>query len=239
MVVKEKFYVGYSEANREFLLSNEAILRIFENMACIHGASVGDSIKTSDGRWFLTGYHVKVLKRPELEERITVHTWSRDIKGVSAYREFEIYNEKGELAVIGLSNWARVNAKTQRLEKPSAETVAAYQSEPERTNFGKPSLPKLKECENYTLEKNFYVERNLIDANNHMNNVHYLGVAGIIMPEEVYGKKECDEFEIMYRQALKYGETVKCFYGETEDSHIVTLKTSNLETVSAIIKMYN
>ena len=87
MVVKEIFYVGYSDINDSFKLSDTAILKIFENMACMHGSRVGESIKTSPALWFLTAYDVKIIKRPEYEETITVHTWSRDMRGFSACRE--------------------------------------------------------------------------------------------------------------------------------------------------------
>ena len=100
MVVDEKFYVGYSDINKELKISNTALLKIFENMACIHGSMAGESIKTSKYRWFLTAYHVKVLNRPDYETYITARTWSREIRGVSACREFEIYDENGKLCVI-------------------------------------------------------------------------------------------------------------------------------------------
>ena len=54
MVVKEIFYVGYSDITADLRLSDTAILKIFENMACIHGTRAGESIKTCDARWFLT-----------------------------------------------------------------------------------------------------------------------------------------------------------------------------------------
>ena len=46
MVVKEIFYVGYSDITSDLKLSDTAILKIFENMACIHGTRAGESIKT-------------------------------------------------------------------------------------------------------------------------------------------------------------------------------------------------
>ncbi len=237
MVVKESFYVGYSEIDDTLCIRNTSILKIFENMACIHGSLAGDSLKSSDGRWFLTAYHVKVLKRPEYEERVTAHTWSRDIKGISAAREFEIYGEDGEKCVIGISNWARVNAVTQKLERVSAQTVEAYQSEPDRTNFGELKIPKLKECESYLYSKDFYIDRNFIDTNRHMNNVCYLELAELVLPEEIYSEG-CDEFEIMYKKAIRYGERVKCFFGESENGYIISVKSEDLSELFAIIKMY-
>lgn len=236
MVIKEIFYVGYSDITNDLKLSDTAILKIFENMACIHGTRAGESIKTSDVRWFLTAYDVKIIKRPEYEDTITAHTWSRDMRGVSACREFEIYNSSGELCVVASSNWARVNAHTQKLERATPAVAAAYESEKERTNFPFTWIPKLSEPENYTHEQDFTVMRSFIDANKHMNNVFYLDVAKLMLPEDIYEGKDFSRFRIMYRKAIKYGEAVKCFYGETESSYIVTLKDAEGE-VRAIMEL--
>ena len=71
-----------------------------------------------------------------------------------------------------------------------------------------------------------------------MNNVYYLELANLILPEEVYQKGECNEFEIMYRKAIEYGETIKCRYSETEDSYVIALKSQDDSELKAIIKLY-
>lgn len=238
MVFSEKFYVGYSDINSKYGLSNAAIMKIFENIACMHGSAVGCGMNETTSRWFLTGYHIKIHKRPRYEERVKVDTWSREMKGFLGAREFEIYCEDGSLGVTANSNWTHINGETGKVERVSKEMAEAYQSESDHTNFGILKLPKLKECEEYTIEKEIYIDRNYIDINNHMNNVCYLELANLILPEEVYHKAACDEFEIMYRKAVSYGETVKCLYGETEDSYIVAIKSQDLSELHALIKMY-
>ncbi|MBO5460291.1 MAG: hypothetical protein J5983_00660, partial [Ruminococcus sp.] len=125
-----------------------------------------------------------------------------------------------------------------RVERVPKEVVEAYQSEADRTNFGVVKIPKLKECEAYTAEKEFYVDRNYIDINDHMNNVCYLELANLVLPAEVYNQAACDEFEIMYRKAVGYGETVKALFGETEDSYVVAIKSQDLGELHAIVKFY-
>ena len=57
-----------------------------------------------------------------------------------------------------------------------------------------------------------------------------------MLPEDVYEGKDFSEFRIMYRKAIKYGEKVKCFYGETEKAYVVTLKGEDGE-VRAIMEL--
>ncbi len=237
MVFTENFYIGYSDINKDFRISNTAILKTFENVSCMHSTAVGDGMKTSESRWFLKAYHVRVHKRPEHEEKITAKTWSRQTKGVSASREFEICDESGELCVTGISNWVRVN-KELKPERIKPEIFDCYESECDRTNFDSPWIDKLKENEEYSLIKEFYIDRNFIDANNHMNNVFYLDLANLVIPEEVYEKGECSEFEIMYRKAIRYGETVKCLYSETDSNYTITVKSADMSECHAVIMLY-
>ncbi len=236
MVVEEKFYIGYSDINRDKMLSNTAMLKIFEDMATMHGSLAGESIKTSPIRWFLTSYHIKVHRRPTIEDKITARTWSREIRGVSACREFEIVGQNGEVLVTALSNWARINSVTARLERAAPEVLAAYGSEKERTNFPYVWAAKLNEGKNILAERDFTVERNFIDINDHMNNIHYLELAYLTLPEKVYSAGESDEFKIYYRQASRLGEKLKCAYSADDVAHTVTVKGED-GTLRAVIAL--
>lgn len=238
MVFTEPFYVGYSDINRELGLSNTAILKYFENAASLHGSTVGNGLGSSPARWFLTAYHVKIHKRPRHEERIRVETWSREMRGVTASREFAIYDQAGELAVTALSNWGHINLETGKPQRIPAEFNTRYGSEPHRTLFGLVRLGKLKECQTYLSRQEFSVPRYFMDANRHMNNVNYLDLASLVLPEEVYALPESCEFEIAYKKAIVYGETVQCFYGETEDSWYVTIKSRDLTDTKAVIRLH-
>ena len=237
MVFKAKFYIGYSDISKDSTLTNTSILKLFENVASMHSRVANDDINQSEGRWFLTGYHVKITKRPVYGETVKINTWSRDMKGVQASREFEVYNEKGELCLTGLSNWIRINAKTLRLERITPELYEAYGSEPDHTNFNYSWIEKLKESETPDFDKEFHIERNFIDANNHMNNVYYLDLVTNILPEEVYQAGELNEFLIMYKSAIKYDETVNCSFAAEDDGYRITIKSQDKSDLKAVIKL--
>lgn len=238
MVYTDKFYVGFSDVGSDLGMTGAAMLRAFEDVCCMQGEAVGDGLFDSDGRWFLTAYRVKVFKRPKYNDRIVVGTWSREMKGVAASREFEIRDLSGGLCVAALSNWARMNIKTGRLERMEPEAFARYESEPERHNFDDPWISKLHDVSEHTLEREFYVDRNLIDPNMHMNNVFYLDLAMRTLPEEVYLEGEPDEFEITYRKATAYGETLKCLYFDDGQSRTVAVKPQDMSDTRAIVMIY-
>lgn len=222
MVYSEQFYVGYSDVNTQLRLSNSALLRYFEDIASMHGTSVGDGPLDSPYRWILLVYHVCVHSRPIYGERVTVKSWNRAVKGVTSCREFELYDEKGDLAVTAISNWVRVDSETGKLQRLGEAIGEQYGSEA-RGNFDSAWIPKAKEPAAYEYEKQYFIDRNFIDANHHMNNVYYLDLADCVLPQAAYDRG-CDTFSIYYRKAVLYGETVTCCYAADESGDTVAVK---------------
>ena len=100
-------------------------------------------------------------------------------------------------------------------------------------------LKKLKEPETYLNCIDYKIDLNWIDVNNHMNNIYYLELADMILPEEVRKSNNCSNFEIMYKKEIKYGDIIKCYYAELENtSYVVTLKNAETGEICAIIKLY-
>ena len=159
------------------------------------------------------------------------------MKGVSASREFEIRGEDGKLQVVALSNWARINISTGKLERMSPEAFARYESEPERHNFDEAWVSKAHDINDYSLEREFFIDRNLIDPNRHMNNVYYLDLALRTIPEDVYLRGDTNEFTITYRKAIAYAETVRCLYCEDDTSYTVAVKSQDMSDTRAVIKL--
>ena len=236
-MITEKFYIGYSEMNKEFKLSNVGLMNLFQDIATIHGTKANDSLKTHDSCWFITAYKVKIEKRPDYENFVNLSTWSRGIRGCLASREFEIKDESGNLMVSALSNWIRINKHTQKIERITPEIVTAYTTE-EHTNFGYEWLEKLQECEKIDAEYTFTADRNYVDVHKHVNNVAYLKYANLVMPNDVFEKPEPLEFEIMYRKAIQLSETFKCLWTETENFYNVSFKSTDGSELYAIVRFY-
>ena len=237
MVVEERFFVGYQYSGPDFKITNTSLLRLFEDMACYHGALAGEDIRTSPTAWLLTAYKVVVKKRPEYNQRIKVRTWSRECRNFFACREFEIIDESGELLVCAITEWAHYNKVENRLEKVTPELAEAYCSEPDRTNFGPFRIKRLHESDDFKVSECFTVAKNWIDTNNHMNNVYYLDLAEM-MAEETLGKSvSSDEFEIFYRQQIKCGETVLCHVSESNDGVLVSVLSKDEKTLHAQINL--
>lgn len=223
MVFTRQFYVGYSSVGKSLAITNSGLLRIFEDIATMHGSAVNDGLLDTTDRWVLLCYEVVVHRRPKLGEELTVKSWNRDMKGVTSCREFEVYDEQGELMVTAISNWVRIDGTTGKLQRLTKELFDRYGSEPERGNFPSPWITKLREVEGGIESYRCTVERYFIDSNDHLNNVHYMDLALCALPREVYEAGEFDRFTIYYRKAAYCGEELCCRYTPQEDGCTVSI----------------
>lgn len=237
MIVSDKFYIGYRDIDTNLKITNTAILNIFEDIAGMHAKIAGEDLKTSNTTWILISYKVNVFKRPEFEDRVTVYTWPTEMRNITASREFEIRNQKEEVLITGLSNWAHIDLNTKKLFKVSQELIDGYDIENNKTNFNEKKLKKLVEPLNYLYEKEYEVDWNWIDANEHMNNIYYMELAQMVLPEEIRKTVDFTSFEIMYKKEIKYKDKIRCFVGKDDNSYIVTFKNEDLSEIHAIIKL--
>ena len=100
MIYSMDIKVGYSQVNSSLELTNDSILEMFEDIACFHGNLAGENVLFSKTAWILTGYMVKVIKRPKYSDDIKLNTWARVIHGIMSVREFEILDDKGERCIV-------------------------------------------------------------------------------------------------------------------------------------------
>jgi len=233
MLVTKTFFVDFRSVDADLRITNTGILNMFEDIACLHAQRLGEDISKTDLRWLLTGYRVRFVRRPVYGEEVEVTTWSKDYKNVTATREFEIRDGSGSLIVIGWSQWARVNIKTKELVRLTDEYMVPYQSEPERTNFGKPA--RVSEPAVYMSEQSLLIDWRWMDNNCHMHNSYYLDAAEHTLPEAVRKSiADCD-FDVVYKQEIPRDTAARFLLTEGEDGWTVTIKNEDLSVLHAII----
>ena len=202
MIYKEKFKIGLKDVWREKEVSNKAILEYLEDIAAYHSDSVGYGINTSSIThltWLLLDWKVKVIKRPEYGQVLEIHTWSRLIVKCYAYRDFEVYDENGNLCVIASSKWLLVDNQLGKIAKIEAQMADKYESEIGKSVFLKTEIEKIKLPKLYKSSIIYQVKRKDIDVIGHMHNLYYLDLAYEALPKGVY-QQNFDHIRIMYKK---------------------------------------
>lgn len=246
MIMERQYMVDVQNVDASNFISNRGILNLFENIACLHSDIAGygmNQIEKTHLTWILLNWKVRILKRVMYGSKVTVKTWARTSSTFFTLRDFEMYDENNELVCIASSKWTLVDATNGRILRITPEIIETYSPEPEKSVFGEDDIAKLKEPEELRNSENaitpvyiFTAQRRDIDINKHMHNIYYLDYAMEALPQEVYDDLNYNEFEIMYKSGIKFGDKVNCFYSKQDDVHFIVMKNADDDKLNAIIK---
>ena len=239
MIVEHKFYVGFKDCRQDLKIKNSSLLTFCENIAGIHGNMVGDGIKDTLTRtfatWVLVSWKLKVLKRPEHGEVVTVRTWVHNFKRVYSFREFEFISESGEILARCFSKWVHISIENSMPLRIDEELGLKYNPE-NFTGFEEGADVIIKEPENVIKEYVHTVKEDWIDINYHMNNTWYVTLTHLAFAENGMEFPEADTLEILYKKEIKKGEKVKCLIGENETDYIVSIKSEDEQILHALLR---
>ena len=236
MIYSNNYKIGLEDIGINYEASNKALLKIMEDVACLHSASVGYGvfeIETKKRVWMLLDWKIKILKRPKYNDEIKAETWSRKIERLYAYRDFQLKDKEGNIIAIGTSRWIFVDTDRRRPVRLTEDIANLYESEFDKNVFEE-EMEDIK-CEDYLFKKEYYIQRRDIDLNEHMHNLSYLDMAYEILPEDIYKNKIFDNVRIIYKKEIIYGERVECYYTEENNKYIITAKSE--DKVNAIIEL--
>ena len=240
MILENEYTVKLSEIGKGNKATNKAILSYLEDIGGIHSNQAGYGIfeiEKTHLSWILLGWRLQVIRRPKYAEKIKIKTWSKGVVKLYTYREFEIYDEQGNLIVKASSKWVLLDIEKGKIVRIEPELMAKYDPEVNKEVFGKEEFDKIKEPDQYQFETEYTVRRADIDVNNHMHNLNYIELANEALPEYVYRGALFNDVRITYKKEIKLGDTVKCKYAFREDKHVVVVKKQDESVLHAIIEM--
>lgn len=236
MIFENKYRVGIEDVDIDNLITSKAVLKIFEDMACFHAASLGQdpvSVVEMGFAWVLANWEIRILKRCSYGTILNVKTWPKRFEKITTLRDYEILDESGEVVAIGTSRWFIIDIKTRRPLRISEEYAKPYLPLTEKDAIEK--MEKIEEPNEYQYKKEYVVSRRDIDSNRHMHNINYLDVALEVIPEEVFENNKFNNISIEYKKELMYKDKVDCYYGEKDGKNIIVMKTD--DKVHAIISL--
>ncbi len=188
-----------------------AITNQLQEIAGCHADALGVGIQTLQAEgftWMLGRLALRIYRLPEWKETTQLETWPSGVRGrLMAERQFRLRAPSGEVLLEASSEWLYVDRNAQRIVRQPEKVLAlAY---PDTLNFGLcgekfPALPTSAPL----AEQTFTVRRSEIDTNLHVNNVHYTTWMLETLPEDIYFRQMPKAWDIEYKQAARFGDTV-------------------------------
>ncbi|NCB62283.1 MAG: acyl-ACP thioesterase [Clostridia bacterium] len=211
MFYEETYLVGPRDADPQGLCRPSSLLEYLQDAATKGAIALGVSRETMlahyNAFWMLARMWVRLDKPLFAAEPLTVKTWHRGDKGVSMYRDFDLFRN-GEQIGEAVSVWVLADADTHALFRLSkaAEFAGTSGGELCKTKvLNKLRVPgPLTETEERTLH---YSD---CDINGHVNNVRYADFACDALHMETLGKgRFLSELQVSYLAECRAGETIR------------------------------
>lgn len=245
MVFEQKVRVDISKVNANADITNKGMLSMLENIACMHSDEAKFGIREipiTHLSWVQLNWRVQIIRRPRYGEVVTIKTWVHDTTKVSTLRDFEVLDENNKQICIATTRWTLTNIDTQSITKIPEDVMKRYSSDDLHIMPGF-EFKKLKEPDTFSKEYTYTTQRRDIDVNKHMHNLNYLDLAYETLPEDVYNNavlqgNDFNNIEIMYKTAIRLGDTSRCLYSFDGEKHIVTIKGMDEKTLHCIVELW-
>lgn len=198
-----KTHIRYQDITEQNKLADKGILSILSEAAGAHAKTAGNSLNELEKTgyaWMLLYWKIKVSSRPRWNEELTIKTWPRKFEKVSSWRDFEVYDENGNLVLIATTNWVLIDTNTGRPARITEDMMNKYGIVP-KSVFREEITGKLKTDENEKKIYEYTAARRDIDSNHHVNNVMYLEFAYDAFPDNI--ELDFNNIEIYYKRQIK------------------------------------
>lgn len=204
MKIKFTHTINYFESGLDYKAKLPVLFQQLQNAAVFHSEKAGyrmDSLIQSGQGWVLNKMDMRVFRYPEYKNTIEIVTWSRNIKGVKAKREFLVYAD-GEKLISASSIWVFVDSIRMKIIKAPEEMESHYTSEPEVAL--NENLDQWRANKYLTAEFQNRISTRIsdYDAMGHINNTVYIDFLETAVNREIGKSTRISEVKIQYFKEL-------------------------------------
>lgn len=220
---EKEYHLRFYDCDWNGKVKMSAVLRYLADLAELHYDTKGyghDLLWEKEMVFLLAGESLRFHRWPRWNERLTFTTWERQIKGPRYFRDFELYDENGELVVSAATTWLLANPVTRQILRPGAYDFAP-DLHPERT-------PDVLPVEKFGRggDETFLAERPIrfsdLDNNRHVYNAVYADMAFDALPfEEAAG--EFRDFRINFCSEATEKDVLRLYKRNGADGETVVL----------------
>ncbi|RMG21059.1 MAG: hypothetical protein D6730_18935 [Bacteroidetes bacterium] len=174
-VLSHTYEVRTYQVDPQGYMHPAAICSMFQEIAGEHARLLGwgyHSLKEQNMAWMLSRLSMQLHARPIWQSMIRIDTWVRKTDRLFSYRDFELYNHRGELMVSATTAWLLLNMESRRLQRVDVirEHFAHF---PQKIALCE-TLDKLPAVQKGLPMKRYQVRYSELDMVGHANNVSYL-----------------------------------------------------------------
>lgn len=168
--------INYFEIDPNFHLKLGSLFKLLQEAAILHSERVGMGAKAVSKKgvtWVLSKMGIDIERYPLYKEKIEILTWSTGLKGLKAFREFEVYAGEQKIAAVS-SVWFLLDIQSKKIQRVPPELIDIYTTETD--------IALQRNLDNWKTDASFTPEREIslttrssdYDPNGHVNNSVYI-----------------------------------------------------------------
>ncbi|MDR8391801.1 thioesterase [Aliifodinibius sp. S!AR15-10] len=235
-VFSEPFKIRSSEIRPDGKAKLQTICDLLQEIAGNHALQLNFDVTQLNEKnltWVLHRLDVQIERYPEWRETVEVETWPAGGDKLRAHRDFQVWDEQGNIIIRALSYWLMIDRSNRRPVRIPDEVLNMASKDINHVipvKKTRPSSPKSTES-----EKQFSVRYSDLDVNRHVNNIKYVEWVTETLPKYRLTKT----MDIEFKAECNHGDTIKVATGPVKDNNTQSdvmiqgegnvLATANLE----------
>ncbi len=239
-----EFTVNSHDEDGYGIVRPSCVLRYMQecaNLQINHTHPTSEELKEKHQAFILSKMNVKMYHPLHKFEKITVHTWLKECRGVTYNRLYKIF--RGETLIAeGTSIWAMIGEGGRILRATEWDNTAHRDGD--SVSLPAPGRFKLPDGLEFEYVGNKAVRFADIDSNCHMNNTNYPDMYCGFIPEMMYDKNRptpaaaLDEFYINYVKEAPQGELLKIYKAVKDGKYYFrTVREDGLTNTEAVFTL--
>lgn len=162
--------------------------------------------------WVLLRKKLQVKRLPMIGEKLTFVTYPSGFERVFTYRDFFVFDEKGEPIATSATTWLLLQTQTRRMVRTPEipEFVLAYESQIPPAEDCLPraevNLPELKKIDTALSFRTGFHD---LDFNGHLNNAFYIQWMLETLPDQILVEGKLQDLQIQYKVEAHWKDEIE------------------------------
>lgn len=233
MLLKPKVYeknlqVPHFLGDRYGMMTLPNLMSVLVEVSSEQTAEVSTSLIEELGlNWIIIQYDLQINRMPKTTETIRIKTYAKEFNRIFSYREFEVYDQEGNLLLYVMTVFALMD-QNRKLARIPTEIANDYGSTESRRikRMPKPVAPKEL---NQAKRKDYNVSYFDIDVNFHANNATYFIWMLDALGDEFLATHSPLQGNIVFEKEIHIGEEVESYVDFAVDENDVIISRHQVQ----------
>ena len=132
MLFENDFKIRMRDVGDGNKISNAGIMSIMEETATLHSYNLGFAVNEcmrDNLSWIILDWDIRIFSRAGYNESVKSYTWTRKYDKLTAYRDFKITDNEGNIIAIATSRWLLMDILRRRPCRLTEDITKRYECE--------------------------------------------------------------------------------------------------------------